>query len=88
MMSHRRPIGILSGNLGNKTSYNENSCGALSCKVTLAPGESKTIVFLLGMKPSSEAESLIKEYENPVVTVAEELKLLKEDWNKNWIILR
>lgn len=76
------PIGILSGNLGNKTSYNENSCGALSCKVTLAPGESKTIVFLLGMKPSSEAESLIKEYENPVVTVAEELKLLKEDWNK------
>lgn len=30
------PQGIISGNLGNVTSYNGNSCGALSCRVTLS----------------------------------------------------
>jgi chitobiose phosphorylase (EC 2.4.1.-) len=29
------PEGIVCGDLGDKTSYNENSCGALSCKITL-----------------------------------------------------
>ena len=40
------PKGVESGNLGNKTSYNENSCGALSCTIALAPDETKTILFL------------------------------------------
>ena len=48
------PEGIVCGDLGDKTSYNENSCGALSCKITLKAGETRTIAFLLGMKPSSE----------------------------------
>jgi len=67
------PEGIVCGDLGNKTSYNENSCGALSCKITIA--------FLLGMKPSSEAAEVIRCYENPAPTVAEELEALKADWN-------
>ena len=46
------PQGIVSGDLGNTISYNENSCGALSTIITLAPGETKTVVFLLGMKSS------------------------------------
>ena len=28
-------------------SYNENACGALSCEVKLAPGESRTVAFRL-----------------------------------------
>ena len=75
------PEGIVCGNLGDKTSYNENSCGALSCKITLKAGETRTIAFLLGMKPSSEAAEVIKCYENPAPTVAEELEALKADWN-------
>ena len=43
------PEGIVCGDLGDKTSYNENSCGALSCKITLKAGETRTIAFLLGM---------------------------------------
>ena len=69
------------GDLGDKTSYNENSCGALSCKITLKAGETRTIAFLLGMKPSSEAAEVIRCYENPAPTVAEELEALKADWN-------
>lgn len=75
------PEGIVCGDLGNKTSYNENSCGALSCKITLKAGETRTIAFLLGMKPSSEAAEVIRCYENPAPTVAEELEALKADWN-------
>ena len=35
------PQGVISSDLGNVNSYNENSCGALSCKITLDPGESR-----------------------------------------------
>ena len=49
------PAGVACGDLGNVDSYNENSCGALACRLTLAPGESRTVAFVLGMKPSAEA---------------------------------
>jgi len=74
------PLGIETGHLGNMTSYNENSCGALSCAVTLAPGETKTIAFLLGMKPSREAAQITAAYETPALTVSRELSELKNDW--------
>lgn len=76
------PQGVASGNLGNITSYNENSCGALSCTITLLPGETKTIAFLLGMEPSAKAGTLIHSYSDPYKTVSEEQAILKEDWNK------
>lgn len=76
------PQGVLSGHLGNVTSYNENSCGALSCQLTLAPEETKTILFLLGAGGSSQASSLLDTYENPATKIDEELKELKDYWNK------
>ena len=77
---YHNPIGVSSGDLGNITSYNENSCGALSCKITLNPNETKTIVFLLGMKESKEADSIIASYKAPKTAMDQELKELKEDW--------
>lgn len=74
------PTGVYSGNLGNIESYNENSCGALSCKVTLNPGESKTVLFLLGMKPSQEAAAIISSYTVPEIQVKKEIMQLKQDW--------
>ena len=76
------PQGVESGNLGNTTSYNENSCGALSSVITLLPGETKTIAFLLGMKSSAEAASVIDFYADPCKSVTQELSALKADWNK------
>lgn len=76
------PQGIISGDLGNTTSYNENSCGALSCTIPLAPGETKTVVFLLGMKPSAEAAALIASYADPAEVIKREVSELKADWNK------
>ena len=77
---YHNPIGVSSGDLGNITSYNENSCGALSCKITLEPNETKTIVFLLGMKDAKEADSIIASYKAPKTAMDQELKELKEDW--------
>lgn len=74
------PQGVLCGDLGNETSYNENSCGALSTVLTLNPGETKTIVFLLGMKHSAEAARVIDSYADPAKMIETEMADLKNDW--------
>lgn len=74
------PQGVLSGDLGNVTSYNENACGALSCTVKLAPGETKTIAFLLGMKSSAEAAAIVDSYAEPAAITEKEISELKELW--------
>ncbi len=76
------PQGILFGDLGNVTSYNENSCGALSCTLALKPGETKTIVFLLGCGGNREASSLLDLYRNPAAAVDKELSDLKRYWQE------
>lgn len=77
-----RPRGVSSGHLGNVTSYNENSCGALSCTARLEPGETKNILFLLGMKSSGEAAALLQCYGCPAKTVEQELETLRADWGE------
>lgn len=77
---YHNPQGVISGDLGNVNSYNENSCGALSCQITLAAGETKNIVYLLGMKCSDEAAAIIESYNNPAQTVEQELSALKKNW--------
>ena len=74
------PQGILSGDLGNMTSYNENSCGALSCSITLAPGETKTIAFLLGTGGFTESSVLLDGYADPEEMIKQELQELKKYW--------
>ena len=76
------PLGVSHGDLGNVTSYNENSCGALSSVITLSPGETKTIVFLLGMKHSAKAAEIIDSYADPKTTIAAEIADLKADWSQ------
>lgn len=74
------PQGVVSGDLGNVTNYNQNSCGALSCILTLAPGEKKTVAYLLGAKYAAEADRLIASYANPEQRAADEIQALKKDW--------
>lgn len=74
------PQGVRSGSLGNALSYNENSCGALSCTIALAPGESKTIAFLLGEKYSAEASIILDDYTSPEEKVRGEVQALKKNW--------
>ena len=82
------PAGVAGGDLGNVDSYNENSCGALSCRVELQPGESRTVVFALGMKPSAEAAAILARYADPAPRVREEIEALKALWNSRLDHLR
>ena len=79
--NYSNPIGVESGNLGNKLNYNLNACGALSSKITLKPGESKDLVFIVGMKSDEDAEAIISSYSNPGEKVDEELKELITYWH-------
>ena len=75
------PEGVISGKLDGTLNYNENGCGALSAIITLEPGETKTIAFVLGMKDSKEAESILKQYNNPDETCKEDMDTLVSYWH-------
>lgn len=71
----------MNGNLGNELSYNENGCGALTATLTLEPGETKEIAFILGMKYKDEADKILAGYRNPSETCAEEFHELTAWWH-------
>ena len=48
--SYKNPVGVENGDLGNHLSYNENSCGAVSSIIQLAPGEEKSIAFIVRLE--------------------------------------
>lgn len=77
---YSNPSGVASGYLGNVTSYNENSCGALSCVIHLAPGQSHTVAFLLGVKHSKEVSVLLDTYVDPATQCIKEIEALKQNW--------
>ncbi len=74
------PQGVSEGFLGNADGYNENTCGALSFLLTLQPEETKTVVFVLGMKSSAEAAALLDSYQTPAEKIRRELDILRADW--------
>ena len=80
--SYANPIGVMTGDLGNELSYNENGCGALTTTLTLQPGETKEIAFILGMKYKEEADQIIAGYQDPAKTCAAELNELITYWHE------
>ncbi len=75
------PVGVESGNLGGELNYNENSCGALTAEISLAPGETKCIAFILGMKYNAEAAEILEKYKNVEEACDKELNQLITYWH-------
>lgn len=75
------PAGVIRGDLGGELNYNENGCGALSALISLAPGETKNIAFILGMKDDREAESILEQYSDPEKSCREDLEELIAFWH-------
>ena len=75
------PIGVEEGKLSGDLCYNEYGCGAVATKITLAPGESKTVAFVLGLEAGKKAESIIDRYADPAKTCAEEKAALIKFWH-------
>lgn len=79
--SYANPVGVENGDLGNQLNYNSNSCGALETKLVLAPGETKEIAFVLGMKSDEQAEAILAEYKDVKAKTEAEVAELIENWH-------
>lgn len=79
--SYGDPVGVSTGDLGNSLNYNENGCGALSTKMVLQPGETKSIAFVLGMKYEDEAAAILDGYCNTEEICKKELEELIVFWH-------
>ncbi len=75
------PQALLNGKLDDTVNFNGNPCGALHTVIDLAPGESKTVVFLLGQKGEKEARALLDRYQDAGKTVDQEWRALIAYWH-------
>ena len=75
------PYAVETGQCDGSMNYNSNSCGALQSNVTLAPGETKKFVFVLGQKKPNEADEILDRYADGSV-VKEEVEILKKYWHE------
>ena len=78
---YSNPIGVINGSLDNKGNYNENGCGALTTLLELAPGETKEVIFIVGMKYDDEAAKIIARYDENENLCEKELVELKKFWH-------
>ncbi|MBE6754402.1 MAG: N,N'-diacetylchitobiose phosphorylase, partial [Ruminococcaceae bacterium] len=76
-----RPAALQNGRCGNVLNYNSNPCGALHTTITLQPGESRDVAFLLGQKSSADADAIIASYADVAATVAAEYEQLRTYWH-------
>ena len=74
------PIAVESGRCNNELNYNSNACGALQSDVTIAPGETKEFIYVLGQKNAAEADKILDTYKN-AGQVDKELKELIDYWH-------
>ncbi len=74
------PVAVERGECDGVCNYNENSCGGLHTALELEPGETKTVVFLLGRYKESEADKIIASYED-VSVCDKEIEELKSHWH-------
>lgn len=79
---YENPVGVTEGELNGEGNYNENACGALCTAIRLAPGETKEIAFIVGMKEDKEAGEILNRYTNPEKVCARELEDLISYWHE------
>ncbi len=72
------PEGIEKG-LSGDLNYNGNSVGALESKITLQPGESCTLTYVLGQESFERAKEILAGYKSGELA-ARQLAALKADW--------
>ena len=75
------PVGVESGKLNNHGNYNENSCGAITTVLELAPGETRTIAFLVGMIDNETAGKIVDSYKDTKAVCDKELEELIAYWH-------
>ena len=75
------PTGVETGELNTHGNYNENGCGAITTTIELAPGESRTIAFIVGMIDNKEAGEIVNLYADTKAVCDRELEELITYWH-------
>ncbi len=60
--------------------YNSNSCGALQSDITLAPGETRELIYIVGQRDNVQANAILSEYKT-AGKVDAEIAELKNFWH-------
>ncbi|MGN0631814.1 MAG: GH36-type glycosyl hydrolase domain-containing protein, partial [Ruminococcus sp.] len=79
--TYSNPIAVETGKCDGVMNFNSNSCGALQSEITLQPGESRELIYVLGQKSNEEADEILKSYETPGKADAE-IEELRSYWHK------
>ncbi|TCW60444.1 glycosyl hydrolase family 65 protein [Treponema sp. J25] len=79
--SYQRPAALERGSCGNSEAYGDNACGSLQVELELAPGESKTLLVMLGIGDArTEGKKRYQEY-GSLERCEQELGALKKVWH-------
>lgn len=79
--TYSNPIAVETGKCDGVMNFNSNSCGALQTEITLQPGESREIIYIMGQKSPEEADAIMTDYKEPGKVNAE-VEELKNYWHK------
>lgn len=60
--TYSNPVAVENGKLDNSMNFNSNACGALQSDITLEPGQTIELVYILGQKDNAQADAILNEY--------------------------
>ena len=79
--TYSNPIAVERGKCDGTMNYNSNACGALQSDIELAPGETKTLIYVFGQRNSAEAAAILEKYAD--VSIADkEIEKLRAYWHE------
>ena len=78
--TYSNPAMVENGKLDGSMNFNSNACGALQSDITLEPGQTIELVYILGQKDNAQADAILNEYKK-AGKCAEEIAELKNYWH-------
>ena len=78
--TYANPAAVENGVCDNKLNYNSNACGALESDITLSPGETAEVIYIVGQRNSREAGEILDKYKEKG-RVDGEIKELVDYWH-------
>jgi cellobiose phosphorylase len=78
---YHNPLAVERGACSNSNAYGDNACGALQCHLTLQPGESRTVLVLLGIGEARTVGAETFAQFGTLEQAERELEKLKAHWH-------
>ncbi len=78
--TYSNPKAVEDGKLDGSMNFNSNACGALQSDITLEPGQTIELIYILGQKDNAEASAILEEYKE-AGRVEKEVSELKNYWH-------